>query len=103
MGCDGHTHAPAQKNYTSFIPYPFVVKQCSTNWHGHGRGYEWHSSVCVHVRTGSVRGRPAGARHHQDSRGHPHAGADGVSNRRTEVIFGRGDLGPWCLSPLGAS
>ena len=44
MSCDIHTHTPAQKRSTNFILYPFVVERCSTNWLGHGHGYEWHSS-----------------------------------------------------------
>ena len=44
MGCDIHTHAPAEKGSTNIILYPFVLRQCSTNWLGHGHGYEWHSS-----------------------------------------------------------
>ena len=32
------------RSYTNFILYPFVISTCSTNWLGHGHGYEWHSS-----------------------------------------------------------
>ena len=45
MSCATHTHTPAQKSSTNFILYPFVIQTCSTNWLGHGHGYEWHSSL----------------------------------------------------------
>ena len=49
LSCDNHTHTPAQKKYTNFIMmYPFVISRCSTNWPGHGHGYEWHGSSLLH-------------------------------------------------------
>ena len=67
-GCDTYTNAPAQKSYTNFIMYPFVIRKCYTNSLGHGHGYECHSphmrlaevSACDHAasrqdRAGSAR------------------------------------------------
>ena len=47
--CDIHTNTPTQKCYTNIILYPFVILICSTNWLGHGHGYEWRSSGNVVV------------------------------------------------------
>ena len=43
MSCDIHTHTPAQKSYTDFMLYPFLLNKCSTISLGHGHGYECHS------------------------------------------------------------
>ena len=42
LGCDIHTHAPAQKGSRDIILYPSVLRACSTNPLGHGHGYECH-------------------------------------------------------------
>ena len=34
------THAPADKHYTNLIPYPFVLRKCSSNPRGYGYGYD---------------------------------------------------------------
>ena len=47
LGCDIHSHAPALKGSTKFMLYPFVRRTSSTNWLGHGHGYEWHSSFML--------------------------------------------------------
>ena len=36
--------SPAKKCFTNFMLNPFVIKASSTNWLGHGHGYERHSS-----------------------------------------------------------
>ena len=45
LSCDIHTHTPALKSSTNFQLYYFVMRIYSTNWLGHGYGYEWHSLV----------------------------------------------------------
>ena len=59
--CDIHTHTPAQKSYTNFILYPFVISICSTNWPRHGHGYEGHSSVGAEAGVSAVRARYMGS------------------------------------------
>ena len=41
MGCDIHTHAPAKKGSTNFMPYPLDPRKCSTKPVGHGHGREF--------------------------------------------------------------
>ena len=43
VSCDIHTHTPAPQSSTSFILDPFDLQTCSTNYLGHGHGYECHS------------------------------------------------------------
>ena len=40
LGCDIHTHSPAQKGSTNIILYPFLLRTCSTSPLGHGHGYD---------------------------------------------------------------
>ena len=47
MSCDIHNHTPARKSSTNFQLYYFVIQICSTNWLGHGHGYEWHSLLML--------------------------------------------------------
>ena len=53
LSCDIHTHTPARKSYTDFLRYSFVLQNRSTNYLGHGYGYECHSQtlyVCAPAR-----------------------------------------------------
>ena len=66
--CDIRTHTPAQKTYTNIILYPFVIEPCSTNWLGHGHGYEWHSSFTLTLDRDYDRCGDNGARKDDDAR-----------------------------------
>ena len=50
---------PCPESSTDIMLYPFVIQRCSTNWLGHGHGYEWHSSIPI-LRSEQVRHRTTG-------------------------------------------